>query len=50
MCDVEFWEVFLKGAKRFFIVVCYLRPRVDCRIADLECFSESSIRLIVKEQ
>jgi hypothetical protein len=23
MCEVEFWEVFLKGAKRFFTVVCY---------------------------
>ncbi len=23
MCEVEFWEVFLKSAKRFFIVVYY---------------------------
>ena len=23
MCEVEFWEVFLKGTKRFFKVVCY---------------------------
>src|SRR5665213_3126828 len=23
MCEVEFWEVFLKGAKRFFRVVYY---------------------------
>jgi hypothetical protein len=23
MCEVEFWEVFLEGTKRFFIVVCY---------------------------
>lgn len=35
MCEVEFWEVFLKGAKRFFKVVCYLIPLVGYRIADL---------------
>jgi hypothetical protein len=35
MCEVEFWEVFLKGAKRFFIVVYYRIPLVDYRIADL---------------
>jgi hypothetical protein len=35
MCEVEFWEVFLKGAKRFFKVVYYKIPLVGCRIVDL---------------
>jgi hypothetical protein len=42
MCEVEFWEVFLKGAKHFFRVVYYRFPLVDYRIADLWC--ETSIR------
>jgi hypothetical protein len=35
MCEVEFWEVFLKGTKRFFKVVYYQIPLVGYRIADL---------------
>ncbi len=35
MCEVEFWEVFLRKEQEHFIVVPY-DPLVDCRIADLE--------------
>jgi len=35
MCEVEFWEVFLEGTKRFLEwLLSY--PRVDCRIGELE--------------
>jgi len=36
MCEVEFWEVFLKGAKRLFLRGLLSIPRVGCRIAKLE--------------
>jgi len=36
MCEVEFWEVFLKGAKLFFKRGLLPFPRVDCRVAKLE--------------
>jgi hypothetical protein len=36
MCEVEFWEVFLKGTKHFFEWFANEIPLVDCRIVDLE--------------
>lgn len=44
MCEVEFWEVFLKGTKHF-LVVCYRYPLVDCRIAELERYSYRIVKV-----
>ncbi len=35
MCEVEFWEVFLRKVQEFLEVVS-IYPLVDCRIADLD--------------
>lgn len=35
MCEVEFWEVFLRKVQVFLSGFLYC-PLVDCRIADLE--------------
>jgi hypothetical protein len=49
MCEVEFWEVFLRESARVFRVVT-LTPRIDCRLANLESFNRFYLMCrIVKE-
>jgi|GEM_PF-3939265 len=36
MCEVEFWEVFVRTKVRRFLESGALWPLADCRIADLE--------------
>jgi hypothetical protein len=37
MCEVEFWEVFVRTKVRRFLESGALLPLADCQIADLEC-------------
>jgi hypothetical protein len=37
MCEVEFWEVFFSVKTKGFLCG-YLRPHVDCRIANFELY------------
>jgi len=34
MCEVEFWEVFLRK-EQWFLKVVTINPPVDCRVAEL---------------
>jgi len=43
MCEVEFWEVFLRKV-RGFLEWFTLRPLVDCRIAELITYLVLSIK------
>jgi hypothetical protein len=38
MCEVEFWEVFLKGTKPLFLSGLLLIPLADCRIGNLVAY------------
>jgi hypothetical protein len=46
MCEVEFWEVFLRKV-RVFLKWFTLDPQVDCRLADLERIYKTPLKFLV---
>ncbi len=47
MCEVEFWEVFLRKV-RVFLKWFTLNPQADCRLADLERIgNETPLKFLV---